>query len=362
MSIVSTVVGKANKFATWITPHLPTIGVVVGTTAICVGGFITGRATLTVDTILQDHKESVNRTRREVNELSEEIYSEAKRKEDLVKCYALTAGRLFRHFAPGITLCGFGFLCVFKSFGTVKRWHALALSAATSIDNKFAEYRGNVIEELGEEADQRFMMSEEEKAVEKKEITIQRETTDEDGNEVVEDCEVMSVNVLLEDDFTRVFNWQSKRWENSGYVFNDNTIHSVISTYTKFLQAHTRDHVFMNTLFRAFGVRESGVGHLYGYTDKPGCAIDIDVTPYVEIPGDEGDDGMPTYILLETGHDYENHDWYFVNKEDEKWFKEQYIKDETKVGFLLHFNVDTDENGIPKNIFDDVYGTHLLKA
>jgi hypothetical protein len=45
-----------------------------------------------------------------------------------------------------------------------------------------------------------------------------------------------------------------------------------------------------------------------------------------------------------------------MSKEDERLFRDRYAEDNTKVGFILHFDVEKDNNGVPKNIYYDVYG------
>lgn len=359
MNIINSAMGFGNKAITAIKPHLPLIAIAGGSIAVCAGGFITGKATLKVDKILADHTEMMNETRRELNGLSEEQYSERERKMDVVQVYSVTAGKFVRLFAPGAALCTLGFLAIFKGYGTLHKWHALAVSAVASLNEQFVSYRGNVIDELGEEADKRFLTGGE--TVETKEITREVVKVDNEGNQVSEEVKYTTIDDIIEDDFTRIFDYRSSKWEGD-YLLTDNLIYSIRSHYTRLLQAHSFDHVFLNTIFREFGFEETGIGHFYGWTDKPGCDLDIDVTPYL-VEWDSDEDGQfPMYIPLMTEKDPERpFAWRFIDDDDERLFRSTMIEDNTKVGFILHFNVDTDEHGIPKNIYDDVYNKHLLK-
>ena len=359
MSFVDTVVGKANKAATFVKPYLPTIGIVGGSIAVCVGGFITGRATLNVDRILNEHNDMLDSTRRENNGYSEEEYSEVQRKKDVFGIYGVTAGKLVRHYAPGISLCAVGFACIFSGLGALRKWHALAVSAAAALDESFSEYRGNVIKELGEEADRKFLIGDKYDGGPKK-ISIEKAVIDENGEAKVESEEVYAVENIFEDDFTRVFDYRNPKWDNS-FVLNDNFLNEVQRWYTKQLRTGHADHVFLNTIFKELGFAKTGIGHFYGWTNKPGCVVGIDVTPYIEMWGSDDDEQFPLYVPFATARDDENGTWYFINEEDEKTFRNAYIEDEHKVGFILHFDVDTNENGIPKNIYDDVYNKHLKK-
>lgn len=357
MSIIDTAIGKANQFADFIKPHMPVIEVVVGTVAVGAGGFITGRASIKVHDILDEHKKAVDETRREINGLTEEEYSETERKQDVVRVYSVTARKVAGTFAPGIGLCVFGVTAICHGVGTLKNWHSLAVSAAASISEQFADYRGNVINELGAEADQKFLVGDVvEQNRQHKEVDLEVRKIDEDGNEVTETKQFVSFNDLTEDDFTRIYNWRcGSRWE-TDFLYADNFIHRVQADYTKHLQSHRMNHVFMNTLFKDFGFSETGVGHFYGWTDKPGCCVGIDVTPYIELWSDESDSQFPMYVTFETERDNELGDWHFLSKEDERLFRDRYAEDNTKVGFILHFDVDKDANGVPKNIYYDVYG------
>lgn len=358
MSIISTIAGKANKVYTIIEPHLPAIGIAVGTVAVCAGGFMTGKACLKVDKILADHKEMMDHTRRELNGYSLEQYTELERKKDVIQVYSVTAGKFFRLYAPGIGLCAFGFASIFKGYSLLKEWHGLAVSAVAAIDEKFSAYRGNVIDELGEEADTRFMTGQE--APKEKTITAKFPVSNEDGEVVAKETEVQALEDIIEDDFTRVFNWKNPKWESS-FVMADNFIWSVGHWYTRQLQAGAIDHVFMNSVFKDMGFDETGIGHFYGWTRKPGTAVDIEVTPYIVVWDNDGDEQFPMYVPFATARDEEDpNKWYFIDENDEEMFRQMYIEDDKKVGFILHFNVDTNDKGVPKNIYDEVYNRHLI--
>lgn len=358
MKVLDTVIGKANKVFDILKPHLPMIGMVVGSAAVCAGGFITGRATLKVDSILDSHNEMMDHTRREINGYSEDKYSEFDRKRDVVQVYSVTANKFVRAFGPGIALSTVGFMCIFKSFTTLSHWHMLAVGAVTALDEQFSSYRGNVVNELGVEADKKFLLGEKYVDADPKTSKVELSTVDENGEVIKEEREVVTIEdplVNVEDDFTRVFDYHNPKWD-ADFLMNDNFVWSIRSFYTKQLQQRHIDHVFLNTIFKDMGFEETGIGHFYGWTSKPGCSIDIDVTPYILVWDEADGEQFPMYIPFATVPRDDNPlNWVFVNEEDEVAFRQAYIEDETKVGFILKFNVDTDQNGVPKNIYNDVY-------
>lgn len=359
MSVLDTVVGKARTVYTMIEPHLPAIGIAAGTIAVCAGGFMTGHACLKVDAILEEHEELMSHTRREVNGYTEEQYSEIERKKDVIQVYGVTAGKFFRLYAPGIGLCIFGFASIFKGYSLLKEWHGLAVSAFATLDEKFSEYRGNVVNELGQEADLRFLNGETQPK--ERTTTATLPSVDDNGDVVEKKTEVRGFEDIVEDDFTRVFNYKSPKWESS-FVMNDNLIYSIRHWYTKRLQSGAIDHVFMNSVFKDLGFEETGIGHFYGWTNRqPGASVDIDVIPYIQIWDADDDGQFPLYVPLPVERDPEKlDDWNFASKDDEETFRQMYIEDDKRVGFILKFNVDTDVNGMPKNIYDDVYNRHLV--
>ena len=79
---------------------------------------------------------------------------------------------------------------------------------------------------------------------------------------------------------------------------------------------------------------------------KPGAEVKIDYTPYVEVfSADEANEQFPMIITIDGS-----------NNDEFEWFRTKYIEDETKVGYIVKFNVDCDENGIPEEIYTKIYG------
>ncbi len=338
-TIVNNAISLAHKGFTIIRPHLPTIAVVGGSIAVVGGAFFACKATLRVDEVLSDHQAMMKHVQEVKDKLPEGTFTDKEIKHDKLQCYAATAGRLFRLYAPAISLGAAGFAAIFAGFGMIKNWHALAVSSVAALDEKFNNYRSGVIEKYGAEVDKQLAGE-----VVNTTQTEVKKVNPETGEEEVETIDVVTFENLVEDDFTRIFDCTNPKWEND-YLFNDNFFSNTINWYTKNLQARRMNHVFMNRVLKDFGYKETGVGHFYGWVSKPGCSLNIDITPCLRVFDDDSSSQFPMLIPMDMNDEM-----------DENEFRQAYINDETSVCYILKFKVDTDENGVPQEIYSKVYG------
>jgi len=338
MSIIDTVVGMGNKAAKVLGHHGPTIAVVGGSVAVIAGTVLACRATLKAENIIREHYARMTMIR-DASEITEEYTLEDQRK-DKIQVYASTVGKFGRLYGPAALLEIAGFTAIFAGFGIIQKRYGIAVSAVTALDKSFSAYRKQVIDEYGAEVDERFTKRRGE-FVEVDKIAV-NDTEDDDGEPKTEKVEAIDFDDIVEDDFTRIFDSRNPKWEND-FLMNDNFLNQTILWYTKHLQSRRLDHVFMNSVLKDFGFKETGVGHFYGWTSKPGCAVNVSILPFIKIWTGGNDKQVPMMIPVHTDEDYDE-------------FRTAYIEDPNSVGYVLKFNVDTDENGIPREIYHEVYG------
>ena len=338
-AIIDKAIGIGHKGFTLIKPHLPTIAVVAGSVAVVGGAFFACKATLHVDEVLADHRAMINHVKEIQDKLPEGTFTDREIKHDKLQCYAVTAGRLFRLYAPAISLAAAGFASIFAGYGMIKRWHALAVSSVAALDEKFNNYRAGVIDQYGEDVDKQLAGE-----VLKTTTTEVKKIDHETGEETTEAVDVVTFENLVEDDFTRIFDCTNPKWEND-YLFNDNFFINLVNYYTNRLQSRRIDHVFLNKILKDCGFKETGVGHFYGWVSKPGCSLRIDITPCLRVFDDDASSQFPMLIPMDLNDEM-----------DENEFRQAYIDDEKSVCYILKFMVDTDENGVPCSIYDQVYG------
>lgn len=339
-----------------VQPKLPIVAVVGGSVAVAGGTFLACKATLEVDTILAEHKATMDHLKEASSVLASAgniAYDSGAKKRDTVRVYAATAGKIAKLYAPAAALTVAGFASIFAGFGMIRAWHAAAVETVAAIDQKFGKYRSRVIDKYGKEEDTALYNGE-------PTTTTQKiKTTDSEGNTQEREVDTVSLDDITEDDFTWVFDWHSPKWDD-GWLYNDRHITEIQTWYTKQLRAPGAfDHVFLNTIGKEFGKPENGIGHFYGWTDKPGANVFLSAQPFVRMWGPDDDneyDQFPMVVMLPVGYTEEG-DFYFINQEDEDLWKETYAIDDRNVGYILHFNVDTDENGVPHEIYSEVYGS-----
>ena len=351
-AIFDKAIGLARTAGTAIKPHLPEIMVGVGTISVVGGAFLACKATLTVDAVFEEHTKQLEHINDLASKLPVEKYDSKAMRRDKTSVYAATAGALTKKYAPAIGLFVGGFGLIFGGFGMIRTWHTAACAAFAAMDEKFATYRGRVVQELGSEVDKKLLNGE--RIVEKVETTI----TDDDGNEkTVEKEGVIEVNPTL-DDFTRVFDYRSSKWENSP-LLDENFLYNQQKVWTLDLQSGRRNYLYIEKLCDALGLPEDErrkIDNWYGYTRKTGVAVDFRIEPFIIWDDDEKQFPLVTVLPVEYN---ENGLMMFVDPDDKYLFRDAFkntnddgVSD--KVGYYIHFNVDTDENGIPREIQSEV--------
>ncbi len=344
-AIVDKTIGIGRKAFTIVKPYLPTIAVVGGSIAVLGGTFFACKATLHVDEVLAEHNASMEHIREVVEKLPEGKITDNEIKKDKLRVYALTARKLTSLYAPAVGLTAAGFMAIFAGFGAIKKWHALAVSSVTALDKKFGDYRANVVKEYGADVDKE-LAGETVKGDKVLSTKVDKETGEE--KDVVYE-EVVLEN-CVEDDFTRVFDCSNPKWDNT-FVMNDNFIKTIIDWYKYRLGGSAMDHVFLNMMLKEFGFPETGIGHFYGWTDEPGCGIDIQVIPCLRVYAKEDDEQFPMLVRL----DFDSYNWRWNDEKDEIEFREAYRESDKNVAYILKFNVNTDENGVPRQIYNKVF-------
>lgn len=351
MAILEKAFVVGHKVANFAVKHGPTIAVVGGSVAVIAGSFFACKATLKASDIIEQHNAQMDKIR-EATERYEESYDDDARKKDKIQVYASTAGKFARLYGPAIGLELAGFAAIFGGFGVLKSRYGIALGTITALDEYIADYRKQVIEEYGIEADERFSKNRGELH------EIERTVTDDDGNEKTEKYNAIAVDDITGDPFTFVFQkyvWDidndgnkyrrlNRAWEDGSYLFNDNTLMQLQNSYTRLLQSRRLDHLFLNKILNELDLPETRIGHDYGWTSQPGCCVDLRVVPVIKMWDDDDSKQFPMYIPINPNND-----------EEFEMFRQAYMDDDEQVAYILKPNVDHDEYGIPREIRSKVF-------
>lgn len=359
MSIASVFLKGWNVTKNAAIKHGPTLALCAGSGLIVVGTVDACRKTLKASALIEDHNAKMDDIHQAIELASKEeiVYTDNDRKKDTAKAYAGTAYNFAKLYWRPTLLIGGGFASIFAGFRVIKARHVATLGAFATISDQFNEYRGRVISEYGRDIDKKFISGNSDGATKTK-LLIHGDEEDENSEDEELDVEAINLDDITQDDFCFDFNYKCKGWENS-FILNDNYLTSLRNRYQSLFNRDVADHVFVGDIWKEMGYDDPkwstydermraklSLGSFYGWMNRPGAEIEIDWEPYiVSFSADEASEQFPMIIPIDV--------------EDEKQFMEfrrQYFEDQTKVGYLVWFNVDTDDNGVPREIYHDVYG------
>lgn len=148
---ISKIVAKTMFAARKAAPDILTY---VGIGAVGVAGVMACKNTYTeLGDILDEHKETLEL----IDAISEEDYETAKQKNvDIIRCYVHTGVNIAKLYAPSVVIAGLGVASIVAGHKIIKaRW----LSAAAAYDilnKKYENYRANVVNTEGDEADKKY--------------------------------------------------------------------------------------------------------------------------------------------------------------------------------------------------------------
>lgn len=163
MKLMNTITRFGGKIIFLGKKYAPEILMVAGTAATVAGTVMACKATLKVDDILDEHKDSALR----INQTYEKSkngtltaatpYTATDRKKDLTKLYVMTGVKMAKTFGPAIALEAAGIACWGGACGIFKGRFLGAAAAYAALDDQFSQYRERVIEDRGEAKDQEYM-------------------------------------------------------------------------------------------------------------------------------------------------------------------------------------------------------------
>lgn len=277
-----------------------------------------------VNKALDEHEDAIDRLRKVIdqNELTKREVG-----RETTKIYAKTTLGVTRAFAPSVILLASGLTLIFLSHKEMKARNTALIAAYNILDTSFRNYRERVIDELGEDADERFRYGVTTKKID--DVYV-----DDDGkkHKVKKEIKVLS---NAPSDYARIFDKEHldyHRYEYEGcYAMNANFmwLRGVESDLNRKLNLYHQ--LTLNDVYRALRLPTSKAGAFVGWRDV--------------LHG--GKDG---YISF--GVDWDNPDSSILYYDDVANIGNDY-------GILLDFNVD----GI---ILDDEYdrltGTDLYRC
>ena len=304
-NIVKSATTAFNKFAFQANKHSPEILMVTGIVGAVGSGILACKATLKVNDILDETKETVEKIHGvlESDTVDEATYSEEDSKKDLAVVYAQTGWKLVKLYAPSVTLGALSIVSILAS-NNILRKRSVALAAAyTAIDQSFKDYRSRVVDRFGEVVDRELKYNL--KAQKITEKILDEETGKE--KKVKKVIEVANDGIDGYSDYARFFDDGCAGWEKDA-EFNLMFLRSQQQYANDLLVS--RGHLFLNEVYDMLGIPRTKAGAVVGWVYKPND------------PNHNGDNYVDFGI-------------YDISKQEKRDFVNGYER-----SILLDFNVD----------------------
>lgn len=170
--IVHKAVGKLSKYAPEILTGIGIAGVLTSTVLIA-------RATTQVEPIIDRHEQELEAAKAKDKMVyasdNKPMYSKNDIRKDIARVYIQTSTDLAKLYWPGVTLEIGSIIAILAAHGIMKRRVVTLMGAYKALEGYFQTYRQRVIDELGVEKDQQFMLGSTTKTIKNKE-TGEKET------------------------------------------------------------------------------------------------------------------------------------------------------------------------------------------
>lgn len=224
--------------------HSPEILMVAGTAGVVVSAVMACKATLKVNDILEETKETVD----VIHEATEKgktndgrEYSEDDSKKDLVITYAQTGVKFVKLYGPSVVLGALSLGAMITSNNILRKRNVALAAAYAVVDKSFKDYRSNVIERFGEKVDQELKNNIKAKVIEVVE-------TDEDGKErvITEDADICEKT----SGFSRFFS-DSSAWVEGDMDHNRAYVNALQNVYNSDLDR--KNHVYLGNVLHDLG-------------------------------------------------------------------------------------------------------------
>jgi hypothetical protein len=248
--------------------HSPEILMATGVAGIVTSTVLACRATLKADEVLDNAKVKLDK----IHEAKEQIekmdmndephisYSEQDYKKDLAVTYLQTGWDFVKLYGPAVTLGLASIACMVTSHGIMRKRNLALVAAYKAVEESFSQYRKRVVEELGEEKDRQFKYG-----IKKEKVS--EVAMDEDGNEVVNEKEVETIDPNGISQYARFFDESSTQWSktpeyNMQYVLCQ-------QRYANDL-LNSKGHLFLNEVYDMLGLERSQAGTIVGWVKGNG--------------------------------------------------------------------------------------------
>lgn len=236
--------------------HSPEILVTAGIIGGVVSAVMACKASTKVNPVLEDAKEKLDVIKEYAeNPEFDEKYTEKDKSKAVTMVYTQTAMELGKLYGPSIALGAASIGCVLASVNIIHKRNVALAAAYTTIENGFKEYRGRLINRLGEELDRELLYDIKTKEVE--EIIVHEDGTQETVTKTVEVANPNEHSI-----YARFYDEGCKGWQKDPET-NLFTVRQVQNWANEMLQA--KGYLFLNEVYEMLGIPKTAAGQCVGW-------------------------------------------------------------------------------------------------
>lgn len=246
-----------HKVGFQIKKHSPEILVVTGVVGTVVSAVMACKATTKVSTIMDKTKSNIDTIHECVNNPDlAEAYTEEDSKKDLVIVYAQTGMELAKLYGPSVLLGAASITSILVGHNILRKRNLALAAAYQVVDTGFKQYRGRVVERLGEQMDRELLYDIKAKEVEETVV-------DKKGKEKTVTKTIDVTNpVAAQSPYTVCFDETCNGWQRDAEANKFFLLRQQDYANEKL---KSRGYLFLNEVYDMIGARRTRAGQVVGW-------------------------------------------------------------------------------------------------
>ena len=261
--IISTINRFVGKTSLQLSKHSPIILVVAGIGTGIGAAVLACKATLKVNEVTEESKETIDRIHAAVEKGQTETgkeYSAEDGKKDLTIVYGQTAIKFVKLYGPSIALGAIAITSTLAGYNILNKRYAATVAAYTVLDKSFKDYRGRVATRFGADIERELRYNI--KAIDVDEVIV-----NEDGSETIVTKSEKQIDLDTMSDYSRFFDEFALGFEKNNPDYNFMFLKKQQCYANNRLQS--QGHLFLNEVFDMLGMDRTPIGSVVGWIYDP---------------------------------------------------------------------------------------------
>lgn len=254
--LIQTIGNKLARVGFGAKKHSPEILIVAGITGTIVSAVIACKATLKINSVLEEMDEQLDIIRGGTdNEKIKDQYSEEDKKKDLTIVYVRTGLKVIQIYAPAVIIGTLSLISILASNNILRKRNTALGLAYMTVSKGFKKYRANVVKKYGSDIDRALRFD----AVKE---TVVEKIIDENGKEIEVEKEVEIIKLDEESEYAKYFDESSPYWQRSA-DYNLSFLKAEQAYANNLLRA--KGYVFLNEIYERLGIKQTKAGQVVGW-------------------------------------------------------------------------------------------------